>query len=308
MVPRGAGTGLAWGPGPSRCDLVVDLREMNQVLEHAAGDLVAQVQAGATIGHLASVLAQAGQELVIDAPAQATVGGVIATGTAGPRRLRYGAPRDLLIGITAVRADGVVAHSGGKVVKNVAGYDLGKLLTGSQGTLALITEGTFRLHPVPVAVAYVTAEFAASGPGRAGAVAGVGSAAGSVLVPSAVELDWPGGPAQTPRALRVGVLLEGTESGVAERAKQMSELLASASGAPAIAVSDSPAAGGGRCLRPAQLCGCRSGSARWVMCSRPSRPPVRTPGRGPRSPARPGRACCMPAWILPPARTRRASS
>ena len=242
VVPRGAGTGLAWGPGPSRCDLVVDLREMNQVLEHAAGDLVAQVQAGATIGHLASVLAQAGQELVIDAPAQATVGGVIATGTAGPRRLRYGAPRDLLIGITAVRADGVVAHSGGKVVKNVAGYDLGKLLTGSQGTLALITEGTFRLHPVPVAVAYVTAEFAASGPGRAGAVAGVGSAAGSVLVPSAVELDWPGGPAQTPRALRVGVLLEGTESGVAERAKQMSELLASASGAPAIAVSDSPPA------------------------------------------------------------------
>ncbi len=240
VVPRGAGTGLAWGAAPSRCDLVVDLREMDQVLEHASGDLVARVQAGATIGHLASVLAQAGQELVIDAPAQATVGGVIATGTAGPRRLRYGAPRDLLIGITAVRADGVVAHSGGKVVKNVAGYDLGKLLTGSQGTLGLITEATFRLHPVPVAVAYVTAEFAA--PERAGAVTAVSSAAGSALVPSAVELDWPGGPAETPRSLRVGVLLEGTESGVAERAKQMSDLLASASGSPAVAVSDSPPA------------------------------------------------------------------
>jgi glycolate oxidase FAD binding subunit len=242
VVPRGAGTGLAWGAAPSRCDLVVDLREMNQVLEHAAGDLVARVQAGATIEHLASVLAQAGQELAIDAPAQATVGGVIATGTAGPRRLRYGAPRDLLIGITAVRADGVVAHSGGKVVKNVAGYDLGKLLTGSQGTLALITEATFRLHPLPAAVAYVTAEFAASEPGRAGAVAAVGSAAGSALVPSAVELDWPGGRAEMPRALRVGVLLEGTESGVADRAKQMSELLASASGGPAVAVSHSPPA------------------------------------------------------------------
>jgi glycolate oxidase FAD binding subunit len=242
VVPRGAGTGLAWGAAPSRCDLVVDLREMNQVLEHASGDLVAQVQAGATIGHLASVLAQAGQELVIDAPAQATVGGVIATGTAGPRRLRYGAPRDLLIGVTAVRADGVVAHSGGKVVKNVAGYDLGKLLTGSRGTIALITEATFRLHPRPAAVAYVTGEFPAAQAGRAGAVAAVASAAGSALVPSAVELDWPGGAADPPRPLRVGVLLEGTESGVAERAKQMSELLGQASGSPAVATADSPPA------------------------------------------------------------------
>jgi len=241
VVPRGAGTGLAWGAAPSRCDLVIDLREMDQVLEHASGDLVARVQAGATIGHLASVLAQAGQELVIDAPAQATVGGIIATGTAGPRRLRYGAPRDLLIGITAVRADGVIAHSGGRVVKNVAGYDLGKLLTGSQGTLGLITEATFRLHPLPAAVAYVTGEFAGTGSGRAAAVSAVASAAGSALVPSAVELDWPGGPAQTPQALRVGVLLEGTDSGVAERAKQMSELLASA-GTPSVAVSDAPPA------------------------------------------------------------------
>ncbi len=308
VVPRGAGTGLAWGAAPSRCDLVVDLREMNQVLEHAAGDLVARVQAGATIGRLASVLAQAGQELVIDAPAQATVGGIVATGTAGPRRLRYGAPRDLLIGITAVRADGVIAHSGGKVVKNVAGYDLGKLLTGSQGTLALITEATFRLHPLPAAVAYVTAEFAASQPGRAGAVTAVGSAAGSALVPSAVELDWPGGPAETPRALRVGALLEGTESGVADRAKQMSELLASASGAPTVAVTHSPPAGGGKCLRWAQLCGCRSGSAPWTTCSRPSRRPARTPGRGPRSPDRLEQACCMPAWIPRPATTRQAGS
>jgi glycolate oxidase FAD binding subunit len=158
------------------------------------------------------------------------VGGVVATGTAGPRRFRYGTPRDLLIGITVVRADGVVAHAGGKVVKNVAGYDLGKLFAGSQGTLGLISEATFRLHPLPAAVAWVTAEF---GPAeRAGAVAAVAAAAGSPLVPSAVELDWPGG---SQRPLRVGVLLEGTGLGVAERAKQMSEFLAAPGGAVTVA-------------------------------------------------------------------------
>ena len=229
VVPRGAGTGLSWGAPPSACDLVVDMRRMDQVIEHAAGDLVARVQAGVTIGQLAVALGAAGQQLALDAPAEATVGGVVATGTAGPRRFRYGAPRDLLIGLTVARADGVIAHSGGKVVKNVAGYDIGKLFCGSQGTLGLITEATFRLHPLPAAVTWVTAGFE---PGqRAGVVTAVASAAGSALVPSAVELDWPGGPQ---RPLRVGVLLEGTPSGVAERAGQMSELLASAGGSAGV--------------------------------------------------------------------------
>ncbi len=214
------------------------MSSMDQVIEHAAGDLVARVQAGVTIGQLASVLAEAGQQLALDAPPEATVGGVIAAGTAGPRRLRYGAPRDLLIGVTVVRADGVIAHSGGKVVKNVAGYDLGKLFAGSAGTLGLITEATFRLHPLPAEVAYVTAEFGSAD--RAAAALAVTSAAGSALVPSAVELDWPGG---ATRALRVGVLLEGSAQGVAERAKQVSELLASGSGlAVSVSVSVSAAA------------------------------------------------------------------
>ena len=226
VVARGAGTGLGWGAPPASADLVIDLQAMDQVLEHAAGDLVARVQAGVTMGHLASVLASAGQELAIDAPADATAGGVVATGTAGPRRLRYGAPRDLLIGITVVRADGEVAHAGGKVVKNVAGYDLGKLFCGSAGTLGLITEATFRLHPRPAAAAYLTAQFGPAADDVAGAVAGaVAAAAGSALVPSAVQLDIP--PQASP-VTRVSVLLEGTPSGVAERARRMAELLSAA--------------------------------------------------------------------------------
>ena len=237
VVPRGAGTGLGWGAPPSSCDLVIDLQAMDQVIEHAAGDLVARVQAGATMGHLASVLAAAGQQLALDVPADATVGGVVATGTAGPRRFRYGAPRDLLIGITVVRADGVVAHSGGKVVKNVAGYDLGKLFSGSQGTLGLITEATFRLHPLPAAEAWVTADFTPDSPSAlAEAASAVASAAGSALVPSAVELLWAGPPV----VLRVGVLLEGTRSGVEGRARQMAELLAAAGGTPVVAIADQP--------------------------------------------------------------------
>ena len=206
VVPRGAGTGLAWGSPPSRCDLVVDLRSMNQVIEHTAGDLVARVQAGATIGQLAAALAEAGQQLALDAPEDATVGGVVATGTAGPRRFRYGAPRDMLIGLTMVRADGVIAHSGGKVVKNVAGYDIGKLFSGSQGTLGLITEVTFRLHPLPAAVAWVTAEF---GPAdRDGAVAAIAAAAGSparcgsACCSRAPPRAWPNGPSRCPSCLR----------------------------------------------------------------------------------------------------------
>ena len=240
VVPRGAGTGLAWGQPPASADLVLDMTAMDRVIEHAAGDLVARVQAGATMGHLASVLASAGQQLAVDAPADATVGGVVATGTAGPRRFRYGAPRDLLIGITVIRADGVVAHSGGRVVKNVAGYDLGKLFSGSQGTLGLITEATFRLHPLPIAEAWVTGDFGPSD--IAGAAAAVASAAGSALVPSAVELLWAGGPGGPPGpvVLRVGVLLEGTPSGVNERAGRMAELLAAAGATPIVAISEAP--------------------------------------------------------------------
>jgi glycolate oxidase FAD binding subunit len=219
VTPRGSGSRLGWGTPPAACDLVVDTLGMGQVLEHAVGDLVARVQAGARFGDVASELAAAGQEIALDVPAAATIGGVVADALAGPRRLRYGSPRDLLIGVTLVRADGTVAHSGGKVVKNVAGYDLGKLLAGSAGTLALIVEATFRLHPLPAARAWVTAEFR-----DAGALApSVAAAANSPLVASAVELHRaePAGP------VSVSVLLEGSAEGVAVRAGQMASLLSS---------------------------------------------------------------------------------
>jgi glycolate oxidase FAD binding subunit len=225
VVPRGAGTRLDWGAPPTRCDLVVDTSRLDAVLEHAAGDLVVRVQAGVRLGQLAQVLAAAGQRLALDPPGDGqgdagqggTVGGLIATGVAGPLRLRYGAPRDLLIGITMVRADGVVARAGGKVVKNVAGYDIGKLLAGSYGTLGLITEATFRLHPRPPAAAYVSM----ASPDPETAAAALLTAGGSPLAPSAAELDWPA--ANAPAA--VSVLLEGDADGVAERAARLTELL-----------------------------------------------------------------------------------
>ena len=167
VVARGSGSRLDWGAPPRSCDLVIDTLRLDQVVEHAAGDLVARVQAGAGLRRLGEMLASAGQQLALDLtpganghdPAgSATVGGTLATGMAGPRRLRYGTPRDLVIGITVVRADGTVASSGGKVVKNVAGYDLGKLFAGSYGTLGLIAETVFRLHPLPAAAAYTTVD------------------------------------------------------------------------------------------------------------------------------------------------------
>jgi glycolate oxidase FAD binding subunit len=225
------GAGLGWTPAGT-ADVIVDTTRMDQVIEHAAGDLVAKVQAGATMGHVARVLGAAGQRLSLDGPAGITVGGMLATGTAGPLRFRYGSPRDLLIGITVVRPDGVVAHSGGKVVKNVAGYDLGKLFAGSRGTLGLIAEATFRLHPLPPAVRYVLASFA----DPAAAATAVVAAANSAAQPAAVELDWPAG-----GELTVGVLLEGTSSGVAERARQLTDRLRSA-GAVGITTAETPPA------------------------------------------------------------------
>lgn len=219
LVVRGAGTKLSWGSPPRRLDLVLDTGRLTGVVEHAAGDLITVVRAGTELAALQTTLAEAGQELAVDSPfPEATVGGAMAANTSGPRRMAYGTIRDLVIGVTIVRPDGVVAKSGGKVVKNVAGYDLGKLMTGSFGTLGLITECAFRLHPVPPALAYV--QLALTGPHACGAA--LHTILGAQLVPSAVELDAP-----ADGRWEVAVRLAGVPDGVARRADATRALLGS---------------------------------------------------------------------------------
>jgi glycolate oxidase FAD binding subunit len=147
---EGSGSKQGW-LNPARRGLRLDTRRMNQVLEHTWQDMTCTVQAGCTWEAMQKALGKHGQFVALDPlwPERATVGGVVAANDSGTLRLRYGGLRDLLIGMTVVMADGTVARSGGKVVKNVAGYDLPKLLCGSFGTLALIAEVTFRLHSVP---------------------------------------------------------------------------------------------------------------------------------------------------------------
>jgi len=159
IIPRGGGTRLGLGNRPRKADFVLSLERLNQVIEHAWGDMTVTVEAGCTIDKLQSVVRERGQQLGADPmqPEQATVGGVLATAESGTLRIRYGAIRDLVLGLEMALPDGSVIKAGGKVVKNVAGYDLTKLAIGSLGTLGVITRAVFRLHPVPVA----TATFAA---------------------------------------------------------------------------------------------------------------------------------------------------
>jgi glycolate oxidase FAD binding subunit len=217
VVARGRGTKLTWGRPPERADLVVDLSRMSAVLDHAAGDLIVDTQAGTLLSDVQQTVGSAGQRLALDEPVPgSSIGGVLATNGSGPGRVGVGSARDLLIGVTVVRADGVVAKAGGRVVKNVAGYDLGKLVIGSFGTLAVITEAVFRLHPVPAARRVVTVPFDVA----ADADRLVQQVVHAQLVPAAVEVDWP---ADGPGAVQV--LLEGTEAGVAARSRALVELL-----------------------------------------------------------------------------------
>ncbi len=217
VVVRGAGSKLDWGHPPRRLDLLLDTRRLAGVVEHVAGDMVVVVRAGTTLEALRDKLSGARQELALDRPlAGATVGGTVATGASGPRRMLYGTARDLLIGVTLVRPDGAVARAGGKVVKNVAGYDLGKLAAGSYGTLGLITECVFRLHPVPQAALFVSRRGA--DPAEAGRL--VAAVRAAQVVPSAVEVEAVPG-----EGIAVTVLLEGVRDGVAHRAATVASLL-----------------------------------------------------------------------------------
>jgi glycolate oxidase FAD binding subunit len=153
VLPRGGGTKMGWGNPPRRADLVLSTERLARIRDHAWADLTVTVESGVTIAALQAALAGHGQRLAIDPlfPERATIGGILATNDSGALRLRFGSLRDLVIGATVVLADGTRARSGGRVVKNVAGYDLPKLFTGALGTLGVVTEATFRLHPVPPA-------------------------------------------------------------------------------------------------------------------------------------------------------------
>ena len=164
VAPRGGGTKRGWGNAPTRLDLILSTARLDGIVEHVWSDMTVIVQAGLPVGRLQEALAQHSQRIATDPlwPERATIGGILSTNDSGTLRLRFGALRDLIIGVTLALPDGTLAKSGGKVVKNVAGYDLPKLATGALGTLGVITQAAFRLHPAPPAGTGRSLTFAAS--------------------------------------------------------------------------------------------------------------------------------------------------
>ena len=222
LVFRGGGTKQAWGGRPAPA-LVLETGGLSRLLAYNPADMTVAVEAGMRLGDLQQILAEKGQWLAFDPPSEAagaTVGGLLATGDSGPRRLRYGALRDLVIGVTLVLPDGTTARAGGRVIKNVAGYDLSKLMYGSLGTLCLIAEVVLRLHPRPATSATATI---------GGTVQHATDLAvrllASPLEPSAVDWVQTGGG-------RLAVRFEGTPAGVEAQRAAAGELLAAGADAP----------------------------------------------------------------------------
>lgn len=217
VIPRGGGTKLDWGNAAARVDLILSTARLNRILEHAWADLTVTVEAGCTIGKLQETLAKRGQRLALDAlcPEQATIGGVLSTNDSGALRLRFGSLRDLIIGATLAIPDGTLASSGGKVVKNVAGYDLSKLATGALGTLGVITRAVFRVHPLPKETRTLTCMCVDLGEAQALVLA----VQDSKLAHSALQIRWEGN-AQP----QVDVLFEATQAGLAAQTEQLKSL------------------------------------------------------------------------------------
>ena len=153
ILPCGSGSKLNWGGLVKSPQLALSTQRLNQIIEHAVGDLTVTVEAGVKLADIQAKLQQYQQFLPLDPayPDSATLGGIVATADAGSWRQRYGGVRDMVLGLSFVRADGAIAKAGGRVVKNVAGYDLMKLFTGSYGTLGIISQITFRVYPLPKA-------------------------------------------------------------------------------------------------------------------------------------------------------------
>src|SRR5947207_1067557 len=186
LLTRGGGSRMSVGGLPERIDVLLETNRLTRLLEHEAPDLTCHAEAGLTLAALQTQLATKGQWLAFDPPdaGQAALGGLLASNASGPKRLRYGSARDLVIGLHVVQANGEVARSGGRVVKNVAGYDLNKLYIGSLGTLGVIVEVNFKLHPLPVAERTLLLTYA----DIQDAMDTVITITGSLLAPSALEL------------------------------------------------------------------------------------------------------------------------
>lgn len=190
---RGGGTKFDWGTPVPDPELVLSTAGLDRIVEHNQGDFTAILEAGVPLARAQEEFASAGQMLALDPPLgegdAATIGGVVASGDSGPLRHRYGAPRDLVLGITVALSDGTVAKSGSKVIKNVAGYDLAKLFSGSFGTLGLILQVAVRLHPQPSET--VTAVGRSDDP--AAVARGASDLAHASLEKECVDVRWYGG-------------------------------------------------------------------------------------------------------------------
>jgi glycolate oxidase FAD binding subunit len=221
VVPRGGGTKTCWGNPPIRADLILSTARLNRVIEYAWADLTVSVEAGCTIQDLQNTLAEHGQRIAMDPlwPKRATVGGILSTNDSGSLRIRYGALRDLIIGVTIALPDGTLASSGGRVVKNVAGYDLPKLVTGALGTLGVITRANFRLHPMPRNTWSFT--FMARDLGDANRV--VLAVQDSWLMPSGLQVRF-----SARAAPAVDIRFEGTDAGLSAQALALRKLAAPA--------------------------------------------------------------------------------
>jgi glycolate oxidase FAD binding subunit len=187
---RGGGTKLGWPPAAPPETIELSTAGLTQIVEHNAGDLTAVLEAGVPLAEAQALFAKAGQRLALDPPdGGATIGGVVASGDTGPLRGRYGGPRDLVVGMRVALSDGTLAKSGGKVIKNVAGYDIAKLFGGSFGTLGAIVEVSVRLHPIAPHTATVLGE-AGDRDGLARGAAAIGQ---SPLEHHGIDVAWGGG-------------------------------------------------------------------------------------------------------------------
>jgi glycolate oxidase FAD binding subunit len=188
VIPVGRSAGLS-DPAKFENSILLSLEHLSTPIDHCAGDLTATVPAGATLGDVNARLRAGGQWLPLDPPygERATIGGLVARNDSGPRRHRHGSPRDLIIGIEMVLADGRLAKAGGRVVKNVAGYDLARLMCGSRGSLAVIVGATFKLAPLAPASCTLIADFDEAGR----ALAAAQRIAAAPVTPAALEVAIP---------------------------------------------------------------------------------------------------------------------